>query len=130
MQNEKFISNHSYTEHVCNAPECIIMHTFGMIVSNREFNCFRKVVYLPFAWCHFYQNRVTDGTWHTLHSNGVFVHGHSRFLFQFSIFNFWSRLFFVFIQTLLYTDTCLLFHFDKLEKFPMYFCMLNFPYDE
>lgn len=43
IQNEKFISSHSHTEHV---PTALRMRKpfKCMIVSNREFNCFQKVV--------------------------------------------------------------------------------------
>lgn len=47
---------HTHT-HIQTLHECIQSFAFNicMIVSNREFNCFRKSsVYIhPFAWCHF-----------------------------------------------------------------------------
>lgn len=92
MNEKRKMENSFRAIHKPNTFAPLRMHHFDvyMIVSNREFNCFQKVVYLyhlvdvifiKIEWQMEHDTR-------SIHANSVLAHRHSRFLFQFSICNF------------------------------------------
>lgn len=58
---KQFRNGYTFTVH-----KCIKHLNVCMIVSNREFNCFQKVVYLPFRLMSLLSKRVTYGTRHMI----------------------------------------------------------------